>query len=213
MIQTLTKHEEKALVETIVSAVHSSTGRHQYKNLRDLVMILAGLRCGFRVGEISRLRISHVWFQDHPVNIIHIATGFNKKNVEGWVKVSDDLSEALRLYVPLRLESVTPEDPDPLLLVSRPGEIPRNPVISRPTAHRVCELWRIRSGIRHFKFHCLRHTFATRLLSDGGASLRTVMMLLRHKSISSSVIYTHPSQDELDTAVSKAFNGAQGTPA
>jgi integrase/recombinase XerC len=130
------------------------------------------------------------------------------------VRVADDLYEALKQYVPLRLQYAEPGEENPLLLVSRIGGKPENPVLSRPVVWDIVEGWRLKAGIRHFKYHCLRHTFATRLLSDGGGNIRTVQLLLRHRHITSTMIYTHPGQDDLDLAVMKAFNsGAQTVPA
>lgn len=41
----------------------------------------------------------------------------------------------------------------------------------------------------------LRHTFATRFLDDGG-DLRAAQRLLRHKRLSTTLIYTDYSTDE-----------------
>lgn len=214
MIQILTKEEERILLQVMLDSLRTAEGRKRAQTLRDLVMILLGLRCGFRVGEVQRLRVSHVWFQDHPVTSIHIPANFNKGCVEAWVRIADDLHEALKQYVPVRLGYAEPGEEDPLLLVSVIGGKARNPVLSRAVVHFIVERWRLKAGIRHFKFHCLRHTFATRLLSDGGGNIRTVQLLMRHRAISSTMIYTHPGQDDLDLAVMKAFNsGAQNAPA
>ena len=214
MIQILTKEEERILLQAILDSLRMAEGRKRAQTLRDLVLILLGLRCGFRVGEVQRLRVSHVWFQNHPVTSIHIPANFNKGCVEAWVRVVDDLHEALKQYVPLRLGYAEPGEEDPLLLVSRIGRKPLNPVLTRPVVHDLIEGWRLKAGIRHFKYHCLRHTFATRILSDGGGNIRTVQLLLRHRSISSTMIYTHPGQDDLDLAMMKTFNsGAQLMPA
>jgi site-specific recombinase XerD len=49
----------------------------------------------------------------------------------------------------------------------------------------------IRSAkIRSFSWHCLRHTFASRLVM-AGVDLRTVQELMGHKSIQMTVRYSH----------------------
>lgn len=207
MIQTLTKEEEAMLVTTILDELKTSTGQHRFKVLRDLVLILLGLRCGFRVGESQKLKLSDVWMNDGPVFQIHVPANFNKSNKEGWIVVNDDLREALKMYVPLRKEAARPDEPDPILIVPRPGLPRRRDKLSRPDVCVILEHWRLKARIRHFKYHALRHTFATRILMQGGGNLRMVQMLLRHRHLSSTAIYTHPNQDELDLAVKRAFAG------
>ena len=58
------------------------------------------------------------------------------------------------------------------------------------------------AGIENFRFHDLRHTFASYLAMSGN-NLRTVQDLLGHKSITMTLRYAHLSEEHLAEAVSK----------
>ncbi|KJU82856.1 phage integrase family protein [Candidatus Magnetobacterium bavaricum] len=57
-----------------------------------------------------------------------------------------------------------------------------------------------KAGIGHFKLHDLRHTFAS-LLVQAGIDLRTIQVLLGHTSYSTTLIYAHLSQNQLQDAI------------
>ena len=47
---------------------------------------------------------------------------------------------------------------------------------------------------KNLTFHCLRHSFATYYLSNGG-NILTLKSMLGHKSLNSTTIYLHISQN------------------
>ena len=64
----------------------------------------------------------------------------------------------------------------------------------------------IRSAkVRSFSWHCLRHTFASRLVM-AGVDLRTVQELMGHKSIQMTVRYSHLTPKHTLAAVER-FSG------
>ena len=208
MVPTLTHDEESKLLKALADEINTTQGNKRYKAVRDLVLILLALRCGLRVGESQRLTVTMVWLKDAPVKSIHIPLGFNKNCLDAWIPVPPELTSALWIYVPTRLHHADPNDPDPLLLVSQPGRIPKNPMMTRPVVSQTMHHWANKAGIRRFKYHSLRHTYATRFVQQGTAHIRTIQQLLRHRSISSTQIYTHPTQDDAEKAVLATFPGA-----
>ncbi|MBI5099073.1 MAG: tyrosine-type recombinase/integrase [Nitrospirae bacterium] len=56
------------------------------------------------------------------------------------------------------------------------------------------------SGIKHFRFHDLRHTFATRLVQRG-VDLYKVAKLLGHKDITTTQRYAHHYPESLRDGV------------
>ena len=57
-----------------------------------------------------------------------------------------------------------------------------------------------RAGIKDFRFHDLRHTFAS-YLAMGGANMRTIQELLGHKDMRMTLRYSHLSPAHLKEAV------------
>jgi len=65
-----------------------------------------------------------------------------------------------------------------------------------------------RAGIKDFRFHDLRHTFASRLVM-AGVDIRTVQELMGHKDIKMTMRYSHLSDAHLKEAIKKLENGTK----
>ncbi len=63
-----------------------------------------------------------------------------------------------------------------------------------------------RAVMQNFHFHDLLHTFASRLVM-AGVDLRTVQILMGHKTINMTLRYAHLEQDHLKKAVESLDRG------
>jgi len=68
-----------------------------------------------------------------------------------------------------------------------------------------------KAKVRSFSWHCLRHTFASRLVM-AGVDLRTVQELLGHKSIAMTVRYSHLSPSHTLAAVERLARALPASP-
>ncbi len=79
----------------------------------------------------------------------------------------------------------------------------------RDLSHAFAEIAK-RAGISDFRFHDIRHTFASRLVM-AGVDIRTVQELLGHKTIQMTLRYTHLSPDHKRAAVERLIPTATST--
>ncbi|MGA2652501.1 MAG: site-specific integrase [Terracidiphilus sp.] len=80
------------------------------------------------------------------------------------------------------------------------------PLIQKPI-RRWFEETLVKAQIREFSWHCLRHTFASRLVM-AGVALKAVQELMGHKTIQMTARYAHLSPDHLQSAV-ELISGAK----
>jgi site-specific recombinase XerD len=141
---------------------------------RAMFMLLYG--AGLRVSEMLRLTIADV---DSARMVLHIR---DTKNRHDRIVALPPLAlDALRAY----WKKDRPKGP--MLFKGRSGR----ETLTRGAVQQVVSRAARRAGIPHRVHpHLLRHAFATHMLELGG-DLRTVQILLGHRSLQSTARYTH----------------------
>ena len=188
--RTLTDLEQKLLLKV--------TGEHR-DGFRDHVIISFALGTGLREHELLALDLGDV-FDDAGCAKRRITLRVFKRSAdEPAVQevVLPDLVRAklekLRAWKKREGESLAPDAP---LFVSRLGK--------RLSSRQLREnfgVWQERAGFeRHLSFHALRHT-ACSTLYRRTKDIRITQRFARHKSILTTSIYAHPSDEDLVRAV------------
>lgn len=137
-------------------------------------IVQLALNTGMRQGEILSLRWDNV---DMKAGYIHVVD--TKNGERRSIPINDTLRAAFK-PIPVKIDGGRVFD------TQLAGD-------SFHTALR-------RAGIRNFKFHDLRHTFAS-WLAMGGCDLTTLKELLGHKSIAMTLRYAHLSGEHKKQAV------------
>jgi len=165
------------------------------KNPKHRALLMTAYACGLRLSEVARLRVEDI---DSARMVIHVRQGKGQKDRD--VMLSPRLLAVLRDYWKLRR-------PGPFLF---PGRTPDRPVSVR-TVQMVCQHALAASGLgKHVHMHTLRHSFATHLL-ESGTDLRTIQVLLGHRSFSSTARYLHITTAALKSTRSP-FDGLEPAP-
>lgn len=144
-------------------------------NLKHRAILMTAYAAGLRVSEVTRLHVADI---DSQRMVIHVRQGKGQK--DRYVMLSPRLLEILRAY----WKAVRPE----MLLF--PGATNDRP-ITTACVRKAC--YRARQAAHLGKpvvVHTLRHSFATHLL-EAGTDLRTIQVLLGHRSFSTTARYVH----------------------
>ena len=154
---------------------------------RDRTMVLAMLLGGLRRCEMLGLRLEDVLVGDRRLRIIAGKGGHHRV-----VPVSDRFFEAVGDYLRNERPSQAPTDQ---LFVALKGPRRGQP-LSAEGVDEILAAAKVRAGIDHATCHELRHTCLTRL-REAGMALEAVQAQAGHRSIESTRIYLHLSNDWL----------------
>jgi site-specific recombinase XerD len=136
---------------------------------------------GLRISEVLGLRVDDI---DSQRMVIRIRQGKGSK--DRYVMLSPRLLILLRDYWRDRRRRKDYQA-SPWLF---PGNIPGRPLTAK-AVYEACEAACLAAGLdKHVTVHTLRHSFATHLLEDG-TDLRTIQILLGHRSLNTTARYLH----------------------
>ena len=151
-------------------------------NRKHRVLLMTAYATGLRVSELVALRVSAI---DSDRMTIRVEQG--KGRQDRYVMLSHKLLAVLREYWKVyRTRDWLFE-----------GQPPSRP-LTRSSVHKVFHKAKLRAGItKPVSVHGLRHSFATHLL-ERGVNIRKIQLLLGHRSLGSTQIYTHVAGDYLE---------------
>ncbi len=175
-----------------IDSLLDSIDKTSLSGKRDDALFELVYSCGLRISEVCTLKLANLHLEERLI-LVH-----GKGDKERLVPFGDRAYEKLLIY----LQEVRPELVKGRnvaeLFVNYRGE----PISRKGVWKRFKELEAL-SGVEA-KVHTLRHSFATHLL-QGGADLRSVQELLGHSDLSTTTIYTHVTDKQLEEAHEKYF--------
>ncbi len=172
----------EAEVESLLAAPDITTPL----GIRDRAMLELLYATGLRVSELVGLTLVQISLQQGVLRV----TGKGSK--ERLIPFGEEATEWLECYL---------TEARPQLLLGRPSDAlfttARGSGMTRQAFWYLIKRHARLAGIRgELSPHTLRHAFATHLLNHG-ADLRVVQMLLGHRDISTTQIYTHVARERL----------------
>lgn len=190
-IKTLSKSE----ISKIISAVQNSADE------RD-IGILFGLLSGMRIGEICALRYSDISFKSNTIEVSRtLQRIYTKNDKTKIIETSPKTNSSFRsipLSKELKTKLVTKKNSNNNYVLSNS----KNPVEPRLLRKRFSSLLN-ECNIKHYTFHSLRHTFATKCI-EAKIDYKTISVLLGHANINTTLnLYVHPNSTQKKRAINK----------
>ena len=195
-LSVLSSNEQKVLLKYL----------QEHFSFRNLGILIC-LHTGLRIGEICGLQWKDL---DTGAGIIHIT-----KTVQRiWLSDGEEKINQLSVHSP---KTMTSERDIPIssaiLKIVRPLRkitnadfyvVSNSPEPLEPRYYRdYFKKLQDELGLRHFRFHALRHSFATRCI-ESKCDYKTVSVILGHASISTTMdLYVHPGYEEKKKVIEK----------
>lgn len=150
---------------------------------RDKAIFCLMVESGLRLEEVTNLKVDDVHTGDMYVKV------HGKGDRESYVPLGETTYRALTRYnTAFRIPAESSENTFFLTIYGDP--------LKYEAIRSIFDRLKERSGIRRLHPHLLRHTAATRMLSNG-ADLHSVQRLLRHRDIRTTLRYLHLVPNQL----------------
>ena len=164
---------------------------------RDYAIITLFLNCGLRLSELIGINLQDINFDDYKLTVI------GKGNKERTIYLNKACINAIKDYIKVRPTEGVKNDSkasNKALFLSK-----RRERISNRTVQYIVEKELRKAGQDTSKYssHKLRHTAATLMYQYGEVDIRALQEILGHKSISTTEIYTHVSNEQARDAIER----------
>ncbi|MBP1559878.1 MAG: tyrosine-type recombinase/integrase [Oscillospiraceae bacterium] len=152
---------------------------------RDYCIITLFINCGMRLSELVGLNIQDVNLDERSMRLL------GKGNKERIIHINDACASAIVQYINERTPS--PFEPNALFLSKRGTRI-TNRRVQQIVDNALKDSHLDNQG---YSTHKLRHTAATLMYQHGNVDTLVLKEILGHKSISTTEIYTHISNESI----------------
>lgn len=198
----LTEDEQQALLDQ--PNTRYPTGH------RNLALMRVALDNGLRLSELTSLKWRHI---DLTSGKLRVKEGKGAKDRDLWL--SEENLELLREWRERQIEEWEDRKEDDDAPESRPDYVfttLKGTPVSNRYVQKMVKKAADKAGIeKNVHPHTLRHTFATDLYRETN-KIRLVQKALGHSDLSTTMIYTHIVDDELEDAL-KNFRSGEDVPA
>lgn len=178
----------KDLSEADVEALLAAPDATDVLGLRDKAMLELLYACGLRVSELVGLPLAAVNRRGGYLRVL------GKGGKERLVPLGETASAWLARYLDEARPELAGRSSEQALFLTRRAE-----PMTRENFWHLIKRHALTAGIStSVSPHTLRHAFATHLLNHG-ADLRVIQLLLGHRDLSTTQIYTHVARQRLQT--------------
>jgi site-specific recombinase XerD len=160
---------------------------------RDYCIILLFLSCGLRVSELVGIDLQDIRYTDESETEAYLNIR-GKGGKERQVFLSDNCIDAINNYLMVRKYYEPLPSFKNALFLSR-----KHNRISVDAVQAMVKKTMLKTGLRPYSPHKLRHSAATMMLQNG-VDIRTVQEVLGHSGLATTQIYTHINSNTLRDA-------------
>ena len=170
--------------------VHVPQGHQRIRERHRVLILSLALGTGLRLAEIVGLDVGDAFLEGRPRQRIRLRKEIAKGGRVGDVFLPDALLPKLDAF--WRYKARGGESLDGPLFCNQSGDR-----ISKRRVQTVFRSWQVRAGFdRLYPFHALRHSAVTNVYRTS-RDLFLAQRFARHVSPLTTVVYTHPSDEEL----------------